>query len=58
MLRLGDLAPNFKAVATGCDQEIDFHEWAGKSWAILFSHPADFSMKQTISPIEIFILFT
>ena len=40
-LRLGDEAPNFTATTT--DGEIDFHQWKVKSWAVLFSHPADFT---------------
>ena len=40
-IRLGDEAPNFSAVTT--DGEIDFHSWKTDSWAILFSHPADFT---------------
>ncbi|MDX1665838.1 MAG: peroxiredoxin [Saprospiraceae bacterium] len=40
-LRLGDTAPNFKAQTT--QGEIDFHEWLGDSWGLLFSHPADFT---------------
>lgn len=40
-LRLGDTAPNFKAQTTM--GEIDFHEWLGDSWGMLFSHPADFT---------------
>ncbi len=40
-LRLNDEAPNFKAETT--QGSIDFHEWLGKGWAILFSHPKDFT---------------
>lgn len=40
-LRLGDEAPNFRAKTTA--GEIDFHEFLGNSWGILFSHPADFT---------------
>ena len=40
-LRLGDKAPNFKA-ATSIG-EIDFYEYLGDSWGILFSHPADYT---------------
>lgn len=40
-LRLGDIAPNFKAKTT--IGEIDFHEFLGNSWGILFSHPADYT---------------
>ena len=40
-LRLGDKAPNFKAQTT--EGEIDFYEYLGNSWGILFSHPADYT---------------
>ena len=40
-LRLGDIAPNFRAVTT--EGEIDFYEFLGNSWGVLFSHPADFT---------------
>ena len=40
-LRLGDTAPNFKAKTT--KGEIDFYEYLGDGWGILFSHPADFT---------------
>ena len=40
-LRIGDDAPNFKAQTT--EGEIDFHQWLGNSWGILYSHPADYT---------------
>jgi len=40
-LRLGDNAPNFRAVTTA--GEIDFYEYLGDGWGILFSHPADYT---------------
>lgn len=40
-LRLGDTAPNFKAQTS--EGEIDFYEYVGDSWVVLFSHPADYT---------------
>lgn len=40
-LRLGDNAPDFTAETT--EGEISFHDWKGDGWAVLFSHPADFT---------------
>jgi len=40
-IRIGDQAPNFKAQTT--EGSIDFHQWIGNSWAVLFSHPKDFT---------------
>jgi alkyl hydroperoxide reductase subunit AhpC len=40
-LRLGDVAPNFKASTT--EGEIDFYEYLGNGWGVLFSHPADYT---------------
>jgi alkyl hydroperoxide reductase subunit AhpC len=40
-LRLGDVAPNFKAQTSAGD--IDFYEYLGSGWGILFSHPADYT---------------
>ena len=40
-LRLGDTAPDFTQASTA--GTIRFHEWAGNSWVVLFSHPADFT---------------
>ncbi|WP_299062145.1 peroxiredoxin [uncultured Polaribacter sp.] len=41
VIRLGDVAPNF--IAQTSLGEINFHEWLGDSWGILFSHPADYT---------------
>ncbi|WP_421876400.1 peroxiredoxin [Marinoscillum sp.] len=40
-LRIGDDAPNFQVETT--EGKIDFHEWLGDSWGILYSHPADYT---------------
>jgi alkyl hydroperoxide reductase subunit AhpC len=40
-LRLGDTVPNFTQASS--DGTIDFYSWAGDSWVVLFSHPADYT---------------
>lgn len=40
-LQLGDQVPNFTQKTT--EGEIDFYDWAGDSWVVLFSHPADYT---------------
>ncbi|MCB1038967.1 MAG: peroxiredoxin [Acidimicrobiales bacterium] len=40
-LHLGDEAPDFQAMTT--DGEVSFHNWKAGSWAVFFSHPADFT---------------
>lgn len=40
-IRLGDIAPDFTAETT--EGRIDFHDWKGTAWAVLFSHPRDFT---------------
>ena len=40
-LSLGDIAPDFEAETT--EGKIRFHDWIGDNWAVLFSHPKDFT---------------
>ena len=40
-LRINDVAPNFTAETT--QGTITFHDWIGDGWAVLFSHPKDFT---------------
>jgi len=40
-LRIGDLAPDFEAETT--EGRLSFHDWIGDSWAVLFSHPRNFT---------------
>jgi thioredoxin-dependent peroxiredoxin len=40
-LKIGDTAPEFEANTS--EGQIDFHDWLGDSWAVLFSHPKDFT---------------
>ncbi|MCB1152643.1 redoxin domain-containing protein, partial [bacterium] len=40
-IRLGDTAPDFSAETS--EGSVNFHEWAGDSWVVLFSHPKDFT---------------
>ncbi len=40
-IRLGDDAPDFTAETT--EGTVNFHDWKGDSWAVLFSHPKDFT---------------
>lgn len=47
-IRLGNEAPDFSAQST--EGEISFHNWLGDDWAILFSHPADYTPVFTTEP--------
>ena len=40
-LRLGETAPNFDAQTT--EGDIDFYDWAGNHWVVLYSHPSDYT---------------
>ena len=40
-LRLGDIAPDFTAKSS--EGEINFHQYIGEGWVVLFSHPADYT---------------
>ena len=40
-VKIGDIAPDFTVQTT--EGTISFHEWLGKSWGVLFSHPADYT---------------
>src|SRR3546814_10008286 len=40
-LKIGDIAPDFEAETT--EGRLRFHEWLGANWAVLFSHPKDYT---------------
>ncbi len=50
VLRLGNVVPDFSAQTTQGDMP-SFHEWIDGSWAILFSHPADFTVRPVLQKV-------
>jgi len=54
-LRINDQAPNFQVETT--QGKIDFHDWIGDKWAVLFSHPKDFfTSRQGLSTQNIYYM--